>query len=129
MVAISVAAIGCGQPAPQPVSGRVTLDAKPLSEAVIVFVPLDDGRKKTGGQIIDGNYQLPADVGLLPGKYRVEIADNPPLSSAHGESGNRTAARRAFPHRYAHDSPLTVEYQGAEQATFDFDLYSNPTKQ
>ena len=63
---------GCN-PTPISVRGRVDLEGKPLSEAVILFVPREAGRKKTGGEVIDGVYELQAETGLLPGTYRVEI--------------------------------------------------------
>lgn len=119
---------GCGHRAPEAVSGRVTLDGKPLSEAVILFVPLDAGRKKTGGEIVDGNYQLESEVGLLPGRYRVEIADNPPLDSPPGGTGDRhrAALRRRFPSRYTHDSPFTIEFAIGGATAMDFELKSDP---
>ncbi len=120
---------GCGGTAPVAASGRVTLDGKPLNEAVILFVPLDAGRKKTGAEILEGNYQLPSDIGLLPGKYRVDIADNPPLlSAAHSQSRRPAAAvRRSFPSRYSHDSPFTIEYVPDGITTFDFELTTAPS--
>lgn len=114
---------GCG-PAPAAIEGRVTLDGGPLDEAAVLFVPLDAERQKTGGAIKQGSYQIPASDGLLPGKYRVEIIDNPPL---HGPPSGRR--RRAFPYRYANESPLQVEVaEGAvgKGLRFDFQLTTAP---
>jgi hypothetical protein len=121
---------GCRQ-APQAIAGRVTLAGEPLDDAAILFVPTQTGRKKTGAPIVDGKYMLPADVGLLPGTYRVEIVDNPPLddpgahrpqvASAAGDS-----PRRRVPYVYAHDSPLGIEVSAHGPATFDFELKGQP---
>jgi hypothetical protein len=83
MIAVgSLMLVGC-QPSKVPVRGQVTLDGQPLSEAVIVFVPLEAGIKKTGASIRGGAYELVEIDGLLPGKYRVEVVDDPPLTLAH----------------------------------------------
>jgi hypothetical protein len=121
---------GC-QPAPAAVSGKVTLDGQPLDEAVIVFVPLEAGRRKTGAEIRDGAYAISAADGLLPGNYRVEIADNPPLSAAHGpgtrpRTPSLPSGRRVLPSHYAHDSPLTIQWSGEGEARFDFQLTAKP---
>jgi len=101
------------------------LDGVPLDEAAIHFVPLLPGSRKTGARIERGRYLLAAEDGLLPGKYRVEIMDLPPLGAGHG---NSPPARRPFPHRYAHDSRLEVEVPKvpAGALTFDFELTSKP---
>jgi len=131
---LTLGAAGCG-PSPVAVQGRVTLDDRPLDEAVILFVPLDEGRKKTGTEIVDGQYHLPREDGLLPGKYRVEIADNPPLdgvhSAGHGQQAATSAApqrRRPFPYRYTHDSPFSVEVEPSsdDPLRFDFELTTKP---
>ncbi len=121
---------GC-QPGPVAVSGKVTLEGQTLDEAVIVFVPLEAGRRKTGAEIREGAFAISAADGLLPGNYRVEIADNPPLSAAHGKGARpRTPAlppdRRVLPAHYAHASPLSVEWSGEGDARFDFQLTARP---
>lgn len=54
----------------------MTLQGQPLDEAVIQFVPLGQG-KLNASEIRAGSYTIDASRGLLPGKYRVEIKDNP----------------------------------------------------
>ena len=114
---------GC-KPSPVSVRGRVDLDGKPLSEAVILFVPVQAGRKKTGGEVIDGLYELPAETGLFPGKYRVEIVDNPPLDSpeAHRRVLGEPSKRRLFPTGYTDDSPLSIELVPGGATEFNFEL-------
>lgn len=121
---------GC-KPSARAVDGRVTLSGQPLDQAAIVFVPLESGRKKTGAQIVAGKYQLPREIGLTPGSYRVEIVDNPPLGDPHSRKSKSSEAngvppRRVLPYIYAHDSPLTVAIEAEGASTFDFDLKDRP---
>jgi hypothetical protein len=116
---------GCDYAKPRGVSGTVTLDGKPLEEAVILFVPLEPGQKKTGAQIVAGRYQVAEEVGLWPGKYRVEVADDPPLSSGPHRPGQTSRTkRRSFPHRYSINSPLTLELTSDGGNEFNFELES-----
>jgi hypothetical protein len=73
---------GCGTSNPlgrKAVSGTVTLDGAPLASGSIEFTPLGGG--VSSGAVIDGGkYEIPAESGLPPGKYRVSIVDNPPAA-------------------------------------------------
>lgn len=109
---------GCG-PAPQVISGHVTLDGEPLSEAAIQFIPQTPGVRKTSCEVQNGQYQLPLENGLVPGKYRVDVVDLPPLTHA-------TTARRSFPARYLDHSPLSITVESEGPRTFDFVLTSEP---
>jgi hypothetical protein len=124
---VVMASAGCGGPVRRAVAGGVMLDGQPLDEAVIVFVPLDAGGRKTGGGIAAGRYAVPQEWGLLPGRYRVEIVDDPPLDPAMRPGQGKSRPRRKTPVLYSTSSPLTIEV-GAEGSTdFDFNLFSNPT--
>jgi hypothetical protein len=120
---------GCS-PAAVSVNGSVTVDGQPLDEAAIVFVPLKQGRSKTGATVVKGHYALPAHDGLLPGTYRVEIVDNPPLDYAnhHPAAAAGTTAvtkkRRHLPPRYSHKSPLriVVPAEGARTTPIEADF-------
>ncbi len=117
--AILIAGIcGCGK-APQAISGRVTLDGEPLSEAAIQFIPKTPGVRKTSCEVQNGEYRLPLENGLLPGEYRVDIVDLPPLSHA-------TTVRRPFPAKYTDNSPLSITVEPDGPRTFDFALTSTP---
>jgi hypothetical protein len=122
------ALLGCGH-SPTSVHGHVTLDGNPLNEAVVLFVPLDPGRKKTGAEIENGNYKIAAEDGLLPGRYRVEIADNPPLNGAQRTKSSVPPVhqRRKLPARYAHQSPLSANVSpSSKDLEFNFDLTNTP---
>jgi hypothetical protein len=117
ILALLAASLGGCAPTPAAVQGNVTLDGKPLDQAAIQFVSLAGDRPKTGAAIRQGKYELPAIDGLLPGEYRVEIIDLPPLNHS-------TVPRRPFPTRYAHDSPLKLLLELDGPRTFDFELKS-----
>jgi hypothetical protein len=117
---------GCGSSVRRAVAGGVTLDGQPLDEAVIVFVPLDAGGRKTGGPIAAGRYAMSRDVGLLPGRYRVEVADDPPIDPAMRPDRVKPRPRRQLPVAYSVASPLTVEVTADGPAEFDFQLTMKP---
>jgi len=71
-----VLAAGCRDAnAPVGLMGDVSYDGKPLANGTIVFTPVEGvASPSTGGSIVDGHYNVPADKGALPGgKYKVEI--------------------------------------------------------
>jgi hypothetical protein len=122
----ALAAAGCGGPVRRAVAGSVTIDGQPLDEAVIIFVPLDADGRKTGGPILAGRYAMSKDVGLLPGRYRVEIADDPPIDPAMRPGAIQPRSRRRLPIAYSTASPLAVEITAGGETEFDFNLTSQP---
>ncbi|BBO30802.1 hypothetical protein [Lacipirellula parvula] len=116
---------GCGGPTKHGVQGIVTLDGQPLSEARILFVPTAEGQKKTGCLVKDGTYRLLADVGLLPGRYQVQIVDDPPDVDPDLPTAERKP-RRPLPELYAAATPLQVEVDEQGGGDFDFELNSPP---
>jgi hypothetical protein len=104
---------------PHAISGRVTLDGQPLSEAAIQFIPAMPGVRKTSCEVQCGTYHLPAENGLAPGEYRVDVIDLPPLTHA-------TTPRRPFPSRYSNHSPLSITVAANGPQSFDFALTSEP---
>ena len=125
MLLATCLAAGCA-PRPVAVRGEVKLDGLPLDEAAIRFSPAAGGSRPVGAMVQQGAYEIPASEGLLPGDYRVEFMDDPPLSVGHDQAKLKT--RRPFPYRYTHESPLTVqvgnEHTSAGLARFDFELTS-----
>ncbi len=114
---------GCGGSTKQAVEGTVTLDGHPLTEARILFIPEMPGLKKTGSVIKAGKYRLPADVGLVPGVYRVQVVDDPPDVDPDLPAGQRKP-RRVLPGLYATSTPLRLEVDERGQGDFDFQLQS-----
>ncbi|MES2788067.1 MAG: hypothetical protein V4719_00490 [Planctomycetota bacterium] len=60
-------------PRPVPVSGKITMDGKPLQGARVTFD--NDQRPAVGITSPDGSFKLPD--GALPGDYRIAIGDPP----------------------------------------------------
>lgn len=117
--------LGCGGATKYGADGTVTLDGQPLSEARILFVPMAEGRKKTGCLVKGGAFRLLADVGLLPGRYQVQIVDDPPDVDPNRPAAEREP-RRLLPEVYATATPLQVEVDEHGAGEFDFELSSTP---
>jgi hypothetical protein len=77
--------------------------------------------------VIDGKYQIATVDGLLPGKYRVDFVDNPPLDGPTPNRKKPNVRRRPFPYRYSTDSPFFVTISNAEKdIEFNFELTTTP---
>ncbi len=129
-IATVLGAAGCGGPVKRAITGNVTLDGQALDEAVIMFIPLDIQAGKTGAAIKSGRYEVTRDVGLIPGRYRVEIADDPPIDSLHHPAkGSQPQPRRPFPVVYGSvASPLSLEMTADGDTNFDFALTSQASR-
>jgi hypothetical protein len=127
-----VAALGCGQEPYQvaPVSGRVTLNGKPLPNAFVHFGPVgtqerNPGPTAQGKTDAEGRYTLRLDIsdraGAVVGQSRVYITTA--VAAAQGPQpdagGKRT--KEVVPARYNQETTLTVEVRpgGTDQADFD----------
>jgi hypothetical protein len=69
---------GCTNSNPQgrlPISGEVTFNGQPLESGSISFDPIGSQteRLQSGGQIVNGKYEIAAPQGLVPGEYQVRI--------------------------------------------------------
>jgi hypothetical protein len=78
VAALAWAASGCGGNALTKVHGIVTLDGKPVENAMVTFLPSHSGAGKTatGRTGPDGSFQLTTrdrDDGALPGDYLVIV--------------------------------------------------------
>jgi hypothetical protein len=120
LLLLSAVVAGCGEGGPQiaPVSGRVTLDGRPLASADVSFQPDEAQRASAGRTDADGRYQLMykrGEPGALVGEHTVrisvsrEIVRNPP----------------AIPARYDTQSELRREVKSGEDNVFDFELTSD----
>jgi hypothetical protein len=65
---------GCGDRGLMAVGGTVTLDGKPVTTGLITFQPAAGTKSRSSGATIrDGRYEIPADKGVVPGKYLVAV--------------------------------------------------------
>src|SRR5262245_25108766 len=79
---VAVALSGCGRWGAAPVSGKVTLNGKPLANAKVTFQPIGTGGKEAGPASVGetnaaGEYTLTmirkGGAGAVVGKHRVTI--------------------------------------------------------
>ncbi|MBA4189224.1 MAG: hypothetical protein C0467_14605 [Planctomycetaceae bacterium] len=131
-----VALTGCGNSAATPmrVWGTVTFAGEPVSDGTIAFVPIAPHTgPTTGGQILKGQYDVPAVVGPLSGgQYRVEITatrlSGRQVPNTIGFGGGMLNVPEMYiPTAYNAASKLqvTISPQAAENQ-FDFPLIASP---
>lgn len=131
-----VVALGCGGPKFAPVSGKVTLNGKPMGGATVSFLPrapkgsLEAGPSSVGKTNGQGEYTLEAasgDKGALVGTHRVSVSLIDP------EVGDRDTPRPKktyqvltdkFPPRYNEKTELTFDVPSGGTEKADFDLKS-----
>jgi hypothetical protein len=126
---VSVLLLGCGGATDdlprRPVSGAVTLDGKPLTDARVTFQPSGGEGTEAGGEIIDGAYRIPRDEGPTPGDYVVRItsvskASLPDPNAMPGDVP--PAPKEPIPPRYNVKSTLSAKVTEEGPNAFDFDL-------
>jgi hypothetical protein len=117
---------GCGsEPKTAPVSGRVTLDNKPLANATLQFVPASEANTSQNSAVgttgEDGRYSLVLNSnsnvkGALVGKYKVIITLGTP-----GAAEAKPTYHKQLPERYNRKSQLecAVPVEGRDDADFN----------
>ena len=113
----------------------MSLNGTPLDSGAIRFSSVA-GQKlyASGTGIKDGEFNIPQDKGLPPGKYVVEInsADTkaPPVSVrlAPGQPLSPPTAPDRIPPEYNTESKHTVEVSPAEKNHFAFDIVTTRAK-
>jgi hypothetical protein len=147
-VLMSVSAVGCGDGNLAPVSGRVTMDDKPLAGATVSFIPDSDPKKKAppvaiGKTDADGRFTLtiPSDrgdrKGAIVGKCKVSITlieevepgqqKEPPRGKAKDKDAGHAESSSSvnhIPERYNSKTELTFEVPAKGTADANFDLKS-----
>jgi hypothetical protein len=121
---------GCGSSGdPCSINGSVTFGGAPVEDGNIAFIP--EGQSESPGagvKIIGGRYDIPLDVGLWAGKYRVSI-------TAIKKTGRKVAAPEVMeggaekieeviqyiPARYNSSSELQLDLAPGENS-HDFNL-------
>jgi hypothetical protein len=129
-----IAAAGCSGRNTAPVSGRVTLDGKPLAAATVIFQPesdqLNPGPGSHGRTDDKGDYSLQlmsGDAkGALLGKHKVSITA---YEGGHEvpSSGSDIVFRKALlPAEYNSDTKLTFDVRPEGTTSANFDLKTMP---
>jgi hypothetical protein len=122
-------ASGCGPRTDRlPVSGNVTLDGVPLEDGVIRLTSVGTERILASGAMIqNGEFDIPADKGLRPGTYHVEInapdESAPPMITRQtpGGPGIPTQPDR-IPPEFNVDSQNTIEVAADGENHFEFEI-------
>ena len=134
-----VVAIGCGpkQPRVAKVSGRVTLDGKPLPKASVTFAPMttkgnpNPGPTAQGMTDDEGRYQVSIDVstpGAVVGKCRIYIStrlSDPAIDERDAGGPIRSLPRDKVPAKYNQATELEFDVPPAGTDQANFDLTSN----
>jgi hypothetical protein len=148
MMALTVCCFGCSGGGTDidlgTVTGVVTLDGKPLADAVVVFAP-DNGNASSDQTDASGKYQLTYNKnakGALLGKHKVSITEGQPAAaelgddadlskvdlSATGDIGDASTKggkgkKSMIPAKYNTKTTLTADVKTGAN-TFDFKLDS-----
>jgi hypothetical protein len=125
-----MSAAGCGRSDTVSISGHVTLDKKSLTTGDIELIPDKvTGGPTVGGEIVEGQYDLPAVRGpRRGGKYRVEIRslDRNSGSTKHPLSRGKMVFSDLIPPAYNTESQLSVSVpEDVSEVEQDFDLQSS----
>ena len=119
--------VGCGDGLKRrPISGQVTFQGTPLDHGRIQFFRLEEPPLAAAGtRIENGGYSMPAELGLDPGSYRVQLDSmerDPTYRPKPGEMLSVPPSRNRLPARYYENSTITVEVTADGPNRFDFDI-------
>jgi hypothetical protein len=74
MAAVLAGLTGCGDSSRASVSGRITIDGRPVESGAINFFPTGDTKgPSAGASIVEGHYSISADKGVVVGENLVQI--------------------------------------------------------
>ncbi len=126
---ICFALVGCSDPyaGRKTITGKVTLAGQPLDKAMIKFEPLDGQATSSGAAIVNGEYKLERQSGLLPGKYRVRItAGDGKTPASEDEAGapgeTNIVSMDRVPPEWNVRSEQQVEVKSSGENKFDFNI-------
>jgi hypothetical protein len=132
-IVICAASVGCSSSNVAPVSGRVTLDGKPLAGVHVGFQPIaNPGNMNPGGGSYaltdsDGQYKLLLVEGEQPGavvgKHRVEITARSEVP-ANTDPARRPTPKVFVPAKYSQSSELTFDVPAGGSVAANFELKS-----
>ncbi|MBC7818623.1 MAG: hypothetical protein IAG10_17175 [Planctomycetaceae bacterium] len=131
LTGVCVFAAGCGGGGGDSkgvaISGTVTLDGVPLDHGTILLKWPGNG---AGAEITNGKFAIPAKVGPVPGKHRVEISSleggnkvtsTDPTQAMNEANGPPPTER--IPTKYNTESGLTAEVKdGGESFSFELKI-------
>lgn len=108
------------------ISGSVKLKGQPLDSGTITFSSVDAQQQQmTGGQIKNGQFAIPAEQGLPPGKYRVRISSpvgGPTVKPDEAPGAATTVAQERIPPEWGQKSNQQVEVKAGQKNHFTFEI-------
>jgi hypothetical protein len=119
--------VGCGSSgtARYRVTGKVKYKGEPLKTGTITFRSID-GLHNGAGNIVNGDYDLPAVSGLPAGKYQVTISSpdpKGPAAPAGDMPGDSSALPKdLLPAKYNTSTELSAEVKAESSNEINFDL-------
>ena len=119
-------AIGCGPGGPEiaRVEGTITMDGKPLPNAIVMFVP-SGGRPSACESDANGKYVLEFSggrKGAIPGMNRVEI--NTARLAYEKDGKSYPAVKESVPAKYNRMTTLEFNVEPGKNNVANFDLKS-----
>jgi hypothetical protein len=133
IAALAITLAGCGPRSDRlQISGNVTLDGAPLDGGSIRFTSMGGKQIASGASIQQGDYHIPQEKGLTPGKYHVEITapdvKAKPVMVPVGSGGRAMPVQPdRIPPKYNINSKETVEVSVDGDNHFTFDIKSRPS--
>ena len=141
---VCLVTIGCGSGGPElgPVTGKVTLDGKPVTNGLVTFMPIGGGRPATGKTDANGQYALIGvdGKGALLGQHRVTVttvaeavvvtemrsdsAEYAKQAVANPSDYNSAKVVEPIPERYNTKTELTKEVKSGDNV-IDLELTSS----
>ena len=119
---------GCSTSGPEIayVSGRVTMDGKPLANATVVFIP-EDGRPAGASTDAEGRYVLnftEGRRGAIPGKSTVRITTAREAEQDENGKMIRAESPETIPMQYNAASTLSFTVEPKQRNVANFELKS-----
>jgi hypothetical protein len=119
---------GCGRGGPEIayVTGRVTMDGKPLANASVIFIP-ENGRPAGAATDADGNYVLnfaQGRRGAIPGKNAIRITTQRDPTPGEGDEAI-PGSKETVPAKYNTNSTLEFVVEPGKKNVANFDLKSD----
>jgi hypothetical protein len=114
---------GCSDNAPAKVTGTITLDGKPVADAIVTFTPEDGSRISQAQTHDNGWYELRFSAqlkGAAVGKHRVRIQTG---DMEVGVGTDAPVSQERIPTRYNVETELTATLKSGKN-TVNFELTS-----
>jgi hypothetical protein len=129
LLAAALVLPGCGDQygGRMPISGSVTLEGQPLDVGTIIFEPLEKGPTRAQGEVKSGQFSIPRESGLTPGKYLVRLTagdgKTPTNEEAAGPGGSTNIISvDRIPEDWNVNSKHEVEVKADGSNTFEFPI-------